>query len=294
MSKSKEPRWLTMEDGRRAQFDLKRFQKEARKKERELARSTGKKSGMQIMMLREVAKFITPNGDIEAEANRIKNWYYGNNAPSTPEDAYRIADFFGYEDKYTFLMIEDKEASSMNTNETIITKMPLQATPPANEFKAALFALKRREVASELYAYLLDVLAHYYKADVKMWEKTLYCDSMAEGWKEVSPLYPSRYDAIMTIRKKAIFLPQTLLDEATALIESMFLSDLYFDCKDHPQLPNLFDEFFEYRNDQYNEYIKDHEINQEKLTPDDIWIELINAQAEERFERLNEIFEDYL
>ena len=294
MSKSKEPRWLAMGDGRRAQFNLSRFRKEAQKKERELARKTGKKTGTQIMMLREIAKAISPNSDIESETKRIKNWFYGNNSPSTPEDAYRIAEYFGYEDKNTFLIFEETEASSMNTNETIMYKTPQQPNKIANEYRTALFALKEREEASELYAYLLDVLVRYYKADAKMWEKSLFYNMMDEGWKEVSPLYPSRYEAIMTIRKKAFFLPQLLLDQAAELIESMFISDLYFDCIDTPHLPDFVDEFFFMRQEQYEIFIKENEIDDKKLTPDDIWIEFINDQAEERFAKLDLIFEDYL
>ena len=98
----------------------------------------------------------------------------------------------------------------------------------------------------------------------------------------------------MTIRKKAFFLPQYVLEQSASLIDEMLIADAIFECIDTPQLPNFIDEFYEMRMEQYREYIKVHEIDQEKLTPDDIWIELINEQAEKRFDKLDIIFEDYL
>ena len=162
--------------------------------------------------------------------------------------------------------------------------------------KSALFAMKEKEVASDLYSYLLDLLAKTYRADVRVWEDTLYDNLSDERWNEVVPLYPSRYEAITTIRKTATFLSEEIREEAISLVEDALAFDILFDCIDHPRLPgrNIEDEFCTLRNDQFNAYVAEHKIDLEHRSKDDIWVEFINDQAEYRYTKLDEIFEDYL
>ncbi len=297
MSKSKEPRWYTTEDGQRAQFNQARYLKEFRQKAKELNRDSGRKTGAQITLHRWIAKATAPYEDEATAIARIRQWSYGNNSPGNLEDIYTLASVFGYEDRNTFLIFEknDMEAYTMNTNDNTTMADSSVLAQNTRALKNALFALEEKETAADLYAYLLDLLAKTYRADVQVWEKTLYDAPKNERWHEAASLYPSRYDAIITIRKTATFLPERLREQAISLIDDVLGFDVMFDCVDHPVLPNLIeDEFITLRNDQFKAYVSENKIDLESRSKDDIWVDFINDQAESWYAQLDEIFEEYL
>lgn len=296
MSKSKETRWFILEDGRRARFNRVKYMKEFKQKAIALNKAAGKKAGGKTKLQRLIAQAIAPYEDESTAIARIRQWSYGNNGPSSPEDIYLLATVFGFEDKETFFIFENdvKETIEMNNKMNNLDHDQVLCDLNRKAIKSALFALKEKEVASDLYSYLLDLLAKTYRADVKVWEYTLYDSPRDERWEEVSPLYPSRYEAITAIRKTASFLSEEIREEAVSLVDDVLAFDLTFDCVDHPRLPSIDDEFITVRNEQFDSYVAENRIDLERRSKDDVWVDFINDQAEYRYAKLDEIFENYL
>lgn len=301
MKRVKQDRFKTfiMDNGRRVKFHWARFHEEFQKKK------IGGQYRYNTDLYRQIVKHIyqlLSRDDVEDRIEVVKKWHKGENGPKDLLEIYKsLAEFFGCEEG-AFLIDENNE-EDYEVNTVVHTDMshPNNEIPAFNEsgmLERAMKHMREKEAAHELYSVLTDLIAEYVQADQDVWFEHSEC-SMQELNKWLDH-YPRQYPARVAIRKSAVYLPAELRYRANDLLDEMYVWTGGGYAHDWDKLSfgaPLCDGFIENKYEHFDAYLKTRGLSRESLDNtdrDDQWFWFLKEQEEKWYDKLDNIFSDYL
>ena len=292
MGKSKNTTVFTLEDGRRAIFNKAAFEYEVNRKAEAINLKNRKNRGGKTEVFHLIATGLrNPHTDdfMESTISLIKNWYNGNNGPSDLADIRKLAEIFNL-DGNAFLK-EMKEEKKMNATAEMIN-----VSVDQNKIIYALKSMKEKEIAFELYSTFIDFIKSYLKADLDIWFE--YNVETPE-WKAALEAFPKRLPMKCAIQKAKMYLSEDTIRKAFNLLDTMYGST-YTEVEEPSEFKSMLtynlSDFRNERMELYDQYLKERGIvkDSDKYVRDDDWNDFIIDLHRTWWDRLEEVFEDYL
>lgn len=279
MAKSK--RFTTLEyskTGEELIFDQKTFEHVFRKHAVAIDKARNKKIGGQAEIFRHFSEFCIDrtNADIDSLIERSKKWLGGHNSPSVREELRLWEDYFDC----SFLM-----------------PRPLENTSNKGDYSPMKYTevnLAERAAARELYQLMTDL--------IRIHQKTMYCFWYADfpvlnntKWMQYVPDdYPVLPDIQHQIRKLSFDLPQEVRDDALRLAQEIYGWPSIPDEKETGCPYPLMD----YDYESFLAFLKASSATEESWNNSGEvmyeWFEFSEAQTQEYYDILDEIFSDYM
>ncbi len=292
MGKSKNTTVFTLEDGRRVIFNQAAFEYQVNRMAESINRKNGKNRGGKAEVFRLIATELRhPHSDdlLESTISLIKNWYNGNNGPSDPLDIQQLAEIFDLEKNAFFK--EMKEEKKMNATAEMVN-----VSIDQNKIINALKAMKEKEVAFELYSTFVDFFKSYLKADLDIW---LEYDFDTPEWKAAIEAFPKRLPMTCAIQKAKMYLSEDTIHKAYNLLETMYgptFTEVEEPSEFKTKTSYILSGFHCERLEMYDRYLDERGIVKESgsYLRDDDWNEFILDLHRTWWDRLEEVFEEYL
>ena len=165
-----------------------------------------------------------------------------------------------------------------------------------NKIIYALKSMKEKEIAFELYSTFIDFIKSYLKADLDIWFE--YNVETPE-WKAALEAFPKRLPMKCAIQKAKMYLSEDTIHKAFNLLDTMYGST-YTEVEEPSEFKSMLtynlSDFRNERMELYDQYLKERGIvkDSDKYVRDDDWNDFIIDLHRTWWDRLEEVFEDYL
>ena len=297
MAKSKTFKEFRLEDGRVVAFNQEEFKFVINEKAKSIEQRDRIKRGGKERLFRMIAgKLVGGSNEdyIKSTMEKVKNWYYGNNGPAELQDIYMLADILECENKEIFL--EEKKKHKEEKMKVSSAEM-VNVNFDHGKIIRAMWSLKEKEAAYELYSAFVDLMGSYLKADMDVWVE--YDEGTSE-WETALANFPRRMPVECAIQKAKMYLSEDTIHRAYNLLETMYGPTVYEGeepCNLRYDINYLMSGFRSERLDLYDEYLRNKEIKKEfdgNHYRDEDWYWFMMELNGEWWRMLEEVFEEYI
>lgn len=295
MAKSKNYTEFQMEDGRMVSFDQPAFRFAFNEKVNEIKRKNGKKKVNRDELFGMIAEGMSrlSNEDPESIKGRIKNWYRGYNGPGRLEDIYALADILECENKEEFLKeVKKDEEENMKVSDAGVVNVNFDHS----KIIRAMWRMREREAAYELYSAFVDLMGNYLKVDMDVW---LNYEEGTPEWEAALAKLPRRISAECALQKAKMYLSEDTMYGAYNLLETMY-GPKAFDgeepCDFRYDINYLLSEFRSVRLELYREHLDCMGIKKEigNNYRDDDWTDFMMELNRSWWDRLEDAFTELI